>query len=94
MPDTPILAPPPPVPDTSPDGDGDRVTDPSDNGWFTEAVPTVEPLCGDCAEARLMSGDVTRWCARHSEHHPRPHFVTHDTQASDKPAQPWGFEHE
>ncbi len=35
--------------------------------------PSVEPPCPDCLAAQAKSRGETLWCARHSEHHPRPH---------------------
>ena len=37
-------------------------------------VPTVEPVCPDCAKTRTESAGATVWCARHAEHHPRAHM--------------------
>jgi hypothetical protein len=57
-------------------------------------VPAIEPLCPDCAQVRQSTQGAQSWCPRHTEHHPRAHFVVHDTAPSEKPAAPWGFEHE
>lgn len=34
-------------------------------------VPTIEPLCPDCAHVREQTAGKSQWCARHSEHHVR-----------------------
>lgn len=36
-------------------------------------VPEIEPPCPDCVRARGESGGKELWCARHAEHHVRPH---------------------
>jgi nucleotide-binding universal stress UspA family protein len=36
-------------------------------------VPEIEPACPDCLAKRAETGGVDLWCARHSEHHLRPH---------------------
>ena len=36
-------------------------------------VPQIEPPCPDCMRARAESGGKELWCARHAEHHVRPH---------------------
>jgi Universal stress protein family len=36
-------------------------------------VPEIEPACPDCLLARQASAGGQLWCARHSEHHLRPH---------------------
>lgn len=36
-------------------------------------VPEIEPPCPDCLKTRRESGGTQLWCARHSEHHVRPH---------------------
>jgi hypothetical protein len=33
----------------------------------------IEPPCSECLKAQRVSGDKELWCARHREHHPRPH---------------------
>jgi nucleotide-binding universal stress UspA family protein len=40
-------------------------------------VPEIEPPCPDCLKARRDSGGAKLWCARHSEHHIRPHTYHH-----------------
>jgi nucleotide-binding universal stress UspA family protein len=49
-------------------------------------VPEIEPPCPDCVVARRESGGAKLWCARHSEHHIRPHtyhYVTSGMSTSD-----------
>lgn len=36
-------------------------------------VPEIEPPCPDCVKTRDETGGAELWCARHSEHHIRPH---------------------
>lgn len=36
-------------------------------------VPEIEPPCPECVKAREASGGAEMWCARHAEHHLRPH---------------------
>lgn len=36
-------------------------------------APVIEPVCPQCAKIREESKGEQMWCARHSEHHPRPH---------------------
>ncbi|MEZ4223686.1 MAG: universal stress protein [Polyangiaceae bacterium] len=36
-------------------------------------VPDIEPPCQDCVKVRQETGGEQLWCARHSEHHGRPH---------------------
>ena len=57
-------------------------------------VPLIEPLCLACAALRMETSGAEMWCDRHSEHHPRAHFVVVDTTRSSKPIEPWGFTHE
>jgi len=33
----------------------------------------IEPPCSDCVAVRQVTGRVTLWCERHSQHHPRAH---------------------
>jgi nucleotide-binding universal stress UspA family protein len=33
----------------------------------------IEPPCPQCVEAQRATGGKELWCARHREHHPRPH---------------------
>jgi len=40
-------------------------------------VPEIEATCPDCLTARRASGGVQLWCARHSEHHLRPHTYSY-----------------
>lgn len=37
------------------------------------AVPAIEPPCPECVKVRTESKGEQLWCARHSEHHARPH---------------------
>ena len=53
-------------------------------------VPTIEPLCDECAQARQASGGAELWCARHREHHPRAHVYHYDEPSVDS-VRPWGF---
>lgn len=48
-------------------------------------VPEIEPLCADCAAARQEAGDVTVWCARHSEHHVHGHTFGYTHASDDEP---------
>jgi nucleotide-binding universal stress UspA family protein len=36
-------------------------------------VPEIEPPCPDCVRTREETSGATLWCARHAEHHIRPH---------------------
>jgi hypothetical protein len=38
-------------------------------------VPTIEPVCPDCAHVREQTSGKTQWCQRHSEHH--VHAILH-----------------
>lgn len=38
-----------------------------------EKVPAIEPPCPDCVKRRTETNGAELWCARHSEHHIRPH---------------------
>jgi nucleotide-binding universal stress UspA family protein len=38
-----------------------------------EAVPTIEPACPRCVEARRASGAAELWCEQHRERHGRRH---------------------
>ena len=52
-------------------------------------VPEIEPPCPDCVKTRRDTGGTKLWCARHSEHHIRPHtyhYVARDLSGS----QPMG----
>jgi nucleotide-binding universal stress UspA family protein len=42
-------------------------------------VPEIEPPCPDCVKARVASGGAALWCARHSEHHVRPHGYSYSS---------------
>ena len=64
------------------------------NHDLSAEAPEIEPPCPDCVRTRAESGGAKIWCARHSEHHPRAHYMTYDTEPSESPARPWGFEHE
>jgi nucleotide-binding universal stress UspA family protein len=39
----------------------------------------IEAPCPDCVQTRRATAGAQQWCARHSEHHPRPH--TYGAQA-------------
>jgi nucleotide-binding universal stress UspA family protein len=39
----------------------------------SERVPEIEPPCPDCLTTREATRGAKFWCARHSEHHLRPH---------------------
>jgi nucleotide-binding universal stress UspA family protein len=39
----------------------------------SERVPEIEPPCPDCVVRREETNGAEFWCARHSEHHIRPH---------------------
>jgi hypothetical protein len=41
------------------------------------AVPEIEAACPDCLTARRASAGAQMWCARHSEHHLRPHTYSY-----------------
>jgi nucleotide-binding universal stress UspA family protein len=43
----------------------------------TGRVPAIEPPCPDCVVRRRETNGKEIWCARHSEHHVRPHVVTY-----------------
>jgi nucleotide-binding universal stress UspA family protein len=38
--------------------------------------PMIEPPCPDCVVRRRETSGKELWCARHSEHHVRPHVLT------------------
>jgi nucleotide-binding universal stress UspA family protein len=38
-----------------------------------ERVPEIEPPCPECVKTREETHGEKFWCARHSEHHVRPH---------------------
>jgi hypothetical protein len=42
-----------------------------------EHVPEIEPPCADCVTRREATQGKDLWCARHSEHHIRPHRYTY-----------------
>jgi nucleotide-binding universal stress UspA family protein len=51
-----------------------------------ERVPEIEPPCPDCVARRKATHSAQFWCARHSEHHIRPHrysYVTNGVYSSD-----------
>jgi nucleotide-binding universal stress UspA family protein len=45
-------------------------------------VPEIEPTCPDCLQARRASGGAELWCARHSEHHLRPHRYSYSSDGA------------
>jgi nucleotide-binding universal stress UspA family protein len=53
-------------------------------------VPEIEPPCPDCVKARGESGGAQLWCARHSEHHIRPHTY-HYVQRGMNPSDSAGI---
>lgn len=55
-----------------------------------ERVPTVEPLCDECAATRARTNNSELWCARHGERHQRAH-VYHYEPRSTEAVRPWGF---
>ena len=57
----------------------------------SKRIPTIEPLCPDCKAEREATKDVTAWCARHREHHPRAH-VYHQDSSPPSEIRPWGFD--
>ncbi len=42
-------------------------------------VPAIEPPCPDCLAKRAATNGKELWCARHSEHHARPHVLTYSS---------------
>ncbi|MGK3963792.1 universal stress protein [Sorangium sp. So ce118] len=42
-------------------------------------VPEIEPPCPECVKHRQETGGSALWCARHSEHHVRPHRYSYAT---------------
>ncbi|WP_438001588.1 universal stress protein [Sorangium sp. So ce185] len=42
-------------------------------------VPEIEPPCPECVKRRQETGAADLWCARHSEHHVRPHRYSYAT---------------
>jgi nucleotide-binding universal stress UspA family protein len=53
-------------------------------------VPAVEPLCAQCADARMASGGRELWCSRHAEHHVRAHVYSYAEYTGGE-SRPWGF---
>jgi nucleotide-binding universal stress UspA family protein len=53
-------------------------------------IPEIEPPCPDCVKARAASGGAKLWCARHSEHHIRPHTY-HYVQRGIDPSESAGI---
>ncbi len=45
----------------------------------TGRVPAIEPPCPDCVVRRRETSGKEIWCARHSEHHIRPHVLTYSS---------------
>lgn len=64
------------------------------NHDLSAEAPEIEPPCAECVRTRSESGGTKIWCARHSEHHPRAHYQVYDTEPSETPMRPWGFEHD
>lgn len=50
-----------------------------------DKVPEIEPLCPACAEERFKTHGQELWCARHREHHPRPHVYAFNSELDDAP---------
>ncbi|MGK4005184.1 universal stress protein [Sorangium sp. So ce1036] len=42
-------------------------------------VPEIEPPCPECVKRRQETGGAQLWCARHAEHHVRPHRYSYAT---------------
>ncbi|MGK3994313.1 universal stress protein [Sorangium sp. So ce1024] len=42
-------------------------------------VPEIEPPCPECVKHRQETGGAALWCARHAEHHIRPHRYSYAT---------------
>jgi nucleotide-binding universal stress UspA family protein len=53
--------------------------------------PAIEPPCPDCERARAESDGRVLWCARHAQHHLRPHAMHYEGPDFDS-ARPWGFD--
>ncbi|WP_437737530.1 universal stress protein [Sorangium sp. So ce1335] len=52
-------------------------------------VPEIEPPCPECVKHRQETGGAGLWCARHAEHHIRPHrysYATHGVYAASSAA--------
>lgn len=50
-------------------------------------VPEIEPPCPECVKTRQASEGKELWCARHSEHHIRPHtyhYVSDGMYSTDR----------
>lgn len=43
-------------------------------------VPEIEPPCPDCVKTRQATDGAELWCARHAEHHIRPHTYHYVTE--------------
>ena len=56
-----------------------------------DKVPQVEPPCPECLKSRADGDGKTMWCARHQEHHPRPHAYHWEGQSVDS-VRAWGFD--
>ncbi len=56
----------------------------------TAEGPHAEPVCPDCLARRRETAGTELWCARHSEHHPRPHAYGYEGMSFDS-VRPWGF---
>jgi nucleotide-binding universal stress UspA family protein len=50
-----------------------------------ERVPEIEPPCPDCVARQEATQGKELWCARHSEHHVRPHRLTYVTDGIYSP---------
>ena len=45
-------------------------------------VPQIEPPCPDCVRRREETSGAALWCARHSEHHIRPHLYSYASNST------------
>jgi nucleotide-binding universal stress UspA family protein len=50
-----------------------------------DKTPQIEPLCSDCARTRANTEGRVLWCARHAEHHIRPHVYGYGSRGVDSP---------
>jgi nucleotide-binding universal stress UspA family protein len=50
-----------------------------------DRVPEIEPTCPDCLVKRQATGGAQLWCARHSEHHLRPHRYSYSSDGINSP---------
>jgi nucleotide-binding universal stress UspA family protein len=45
-----------------------------EKSYADEAIPAIDPPCPDCVATRHETQNAQAWCARHAQHHPRPHL--------------------